>query len=299
MMEATLRQPLGSWTLLLRLAALTLLATAAAHATDIRHWQREPIAIDLPVGSERIVVFNQPVRVGLPPVIADPAKLRVQSTGGAVYLLAKQPFDTQRVQIQVIPSGRIILVDLTAKEHASSETIRVEFAQPTAMGSAANRSAQPAQSRRRPIPPAAFGRTGTGAPTPIRLVRHAAQALYAPQRLVTDGATGIHRIAVAGPLKLHGLLPTYPVEAQPLAAWRARPYTVTAVQVTNRGTRSFALDPRGLAAGLYAASFMHRRLGPAGTLRDTTTLFAVTRNSGLAAALAPTVNVLAEADDED
>src|SRR5699024_3597687 len=114
-----------------------------------------------------------------------------------------KPFDTQRVQIQDIKTGQIILIDLTAKKQASAETIRVEFEAdqtPAAMAGKAA-SGQPA---RRPIPPAAFKQSGTGAPTPVRLVRHAAQALYAPQRLV-DGAPGIHRIAVSIKDSISGL----------------------------------------------------------------------------------------------
>lgn len=282
---------------LMGLALLMALAAPAAQATDIRQWQREPIAIDLPVGAERIVVFDRPVRVGLPPAIADPALLRVQSTDGAVYFKAKKPFDTQRVQIQVITTGEIVLVDLTAKPHASDETIKVAFADEPAAASPPRYA--PGQTARRPLPRGALTQSGTGAPTPVRLVRHAAQALYAPQRLA-DGARGIHRRAVAAPDTLPGLLPAYPVDARPLAVWRAAPYTVTAIQITNRDPmRHFTLDPRALAGDFYAASFMHQTLGPAGTLADTTTLFAVTKNGGLVDALAPTVRALAEASDAD
>src|SRR5699024_272291 len=156
-----------------------------------------------------------------------------------------------------------------------AETIRVEVDNTSA--AASRKSAKRPHKPQRRIPPQALGRAHSGAPTPVRLVRHAAQALYAPQRLV-DGASGIHRIAVTASTVLNGLLPAYPVEARPLAAWQAEPYTVTAIEITNQGHRDFALDPRGLAGDFYAASFMHRRLGPAGTLADTTTLFAVTRN---------------------
>lgn len=291
--------------LCLTLCAMMAMAAAClparqAQATDIRHWRREPIAISLPVGAERIVVFGRPVRVGLPPLIADPALLRVQSTGGAVYLKANKSFDTQRVQVQDIGSGKIILLDLSAKEHASAETIRVEIETDRPAAAMAGENAPtPTHQVRRPIPSAAFGHTGSGAPTPVRLVRHAAQALYAPLRLV-DGAPGIHRIAVVAPDSLPGLLPAYPVDARPLAAWRAAPFTVTAIEITNRDPRrSFVLDPRGLAGDFYAAGFMHQSIGPAGSLRDTTTLFLVTENADLADALAPTVGAIAEADDGD
>ncbi len=277
-------------------AVMAAMALPAAQASDVRHWTRAPIDIKLPVGSERIVVFDRPVRVGLPSKIADPAVLRVQSTGGAVYLKANQPFATQRVQIQEVTSGRVMLFDLSGVAHASHETVQVVTdAEPS--GDSARAPATAPQ--RDSAPPAAFGRGADrgGAPLPVQLVRHAAQALYSPERVLT-ATRGIQRIATPD-RSLPGLLPAYPVSARPIAAWRAAAYTVTAIEITNRDPRrSFELDPRGLAGDFYAAGFMHRTIGPAGTLADTTTLFAVTENGALADALAPPVGAgAAEADD--
>ena len=100
---------------------------------------------------------------------------------------------------------------------------------------------------------------------------------------------------------ISGLLPAYPVAAKPLAAWREAPYTVTAIEITNRDpNRRFQLDPRNLAGAFYAASFMHDTVGPAGALIDTTTLFAVTKNGALSDALTPPAGDRAtEADDAD
>ena len=83
--------------------------------------------------------------------------------------------------------------------------------------------------------------------------------------------------------------------------WREAPYTVTAIEITNRDpNRSFRLDPRNLAGDFYAASFMHDTVGPAGRLTDTTTLFTVTKNGALADALTPPAGDRAtEADDAD
>lgn len=278
------------------IAALALLSVATAQAMDIRHWKRKPIDITLPVGIERIVVFGRDVRVGLPPVLASPGALRVQSTSGAVYLLAKKPFESQRVQVQNIHTGEIILLDLAAQKRASHETIRIKT-QTEAGVQSASKQAAPARLQ---VPSAAFGRARAAPPTPVRLVRHAAQALYAPMRLVDSSAPGIFRVALSTPENLPGLLPSLPVNVRPLAAWRCAPYTVTAIEITNRDPqRSFHLDPRALAGVFYAASFMHSVIGPAGALTDTTTLFVVTKSGGLASAMAPPSGDMALAAGED
>lgn len=278
------------------LAALALLSVATAQATDIRHWKRKPIDITLPVGIERIIVFGRDVRVGLPPVLASPGAVRIQSTGGAVYLLAKKPFESQRVQVQDIHTGEIILIDLAAQKQASHETIRIKTQTETGVQSA-NKQTGPARPQ---VPPAAFGRVRAAPPTPVRLVRHAAQALYAPMRLVDTSAPGIFRVALSTPENLPGLLPSLPVRVSPLVAWRCAPYTVTAIEITNRDPQQqFHLDPRALAGAFYAASFMHPVIGPAGALTDTTTLFVVTKNGGLASAMAPPAGDMALAAGED
>ena len=294
----------GHWRALLGALVASLMAVTSAHATDIRHWKREPIDIKLPVGTERIMVFGHEVRVGLPPNITDPKVLRAQSTGGAVYLKAKKPFDTQRVQVQDMQTGQILLFDLSAVPQASHETVKIQVdrdSTATSSGSGDSDQATSDSVQHKPVPAEAFpgGSIHQGAPIPVALVRHAAQALYSPQRIVA-GSNRIHRIAVEH-RGISGLLPAYPVAAKPLAAWREAPYTVTAIEITNRDpNRTFRLDPRNLAGDFYAASFMHDTVGPAGRLADTTTLFTVTKNGALADALTPPAGDLAtEADDAD
>ena len=294
----------GHWHAVFGALVLSFMAITSAQATDIRHWKRTPIDIKLPVGTERIVVFGHEVRVGLPPKIANPKVLRVQSTGGAVYLKAKQSFDTQRVQIQDMTTGQILLFDLSGVNKASHETVKIQVdhdqTSNAAMSGDSGQSAS-VTAQHKPVPAEAFpgGSSHPGAPIPVALVRHAAQALYSPQRIVA-GSNRIHRIAVEH-RGISGLLPAYPVAAKPLAAWREAPYTVTAIEITNRDpNRTFRLDPRNLAGDFYAASFMHDTVGPAGRLADTTTLFTVTKNGALADALTPPAGDLAtEADDAD
>src|SRR3546814_11374133 len=86
---------------------------------------------------------------------------------------------------------------------------------------------------------------------------------------------------------LDTLLPTLPVHARALAAWRLEDQWVTAVRLTNTSARWLDLDPRALQGNFVAATFQHPNLGPAGTPSDTTVLYLVTRGHGLAASPLP------------
>ena len=57
------------------------------------------------------------------------------------------------------------------------------------------------------------------------------------------------------------LLPTLPVHAQALAAWRLEDQWVTAVKLTNTSVRWLDLDPRALQGDFVAATFQHPNLG--------------------------------------
>lgn len=267
-------------------AALMSLALQA-HAVEILHWDRRPLDIDLPVGTERVIVLDRNVRVGLPPDIADPDILRVQSAGGAIYLKADQPFDTQRVRLQDVETNEVVLFDLTAKTRgASDEEIKVVIPEG---GEVANhdqthlpegeRSAQARESEQDSGPAA------VGTPVPVVLTRFAAQSLYAPSRTI-EPVPGLNRVAMRLPERLPSLMPSLPVTATPVAAWQLDRWTVTAVKLSNRDpSRTFEMDPRWLQGDLYSSTFMHPTLGHRGSVTDTTTVIIVTQGHSLAQSL--------------
>ncbi|PCF93712.1 TIGR03749 family integrating conjugative element protein [Vreelandella nigrificans] len=261
---------------------LTCLASAVlagdALAVEIMHWERRPLEIPLPVDEERIVTLDRNVRVGLPPALANPEVLRVQSAGGVLYLKAFEAFETQRVRVQDVESGDVLLLDLSAREGASSEEILVVD----------SREAQASEASR-PAAQASGGEAqqATATPVPVRLTRHAAQSLYAPQRTI-EPLRGVSRVPMRLPESLSTLLPSLPVTATPLGAWRLDGWTVTAVKLENNDRRrAFELDPRWLQGDFYSATFMHPYLAPRGSVEDTTTVFLVTRRGGLDRALIP------------
>jgi len=263
-----------------------------ALAVEVMHWERRPLAIPLPVEEERIVTLDRNVRVGLPPALANPEVLRVQSAGGVLYLKAFEAFETQRVRVQDVESGDVLLLDVSAREGASGEEILVvdgREASPARASASSGSSGGQASEASRPAAQAPGGEAqrATATLVPVLLTRHAAQSLYAPQRTI-EPLRGVSRVPMRLPESLSTLLPSLPVTATPLGAWRLDGWTVTAVKLENNDRRrAFELDPRWLQGDFYSATFMHPYLAPRGSVEDTTTVFLVTRRGGLDRALIP------------
>lgn len=262
----------------LALAALTLVLFSAAHATELLRWERLPLAVPLVVGQERIVFVERNVRVGVPASVA--SRLRVQSAAGAIYLLASEPIEPTRLQLQDADTGTVILLDIVAEPEQEGqpplEPVRIiETASSAAQTDVADDSAEAA-------PPV------RATPQSVILTRYAAQNLYAPLRTV-EPVPGVTRATLRRDLPLDSLLPTLPVQAQALVSWRLDNLWVSAVRLRNSASHWLDLDPRALHGHFLTASFQHSTLGPSGTPDDTTVVYLVTRGHGLAQALLPTI----------
>ncbi|MBA1273946.1 MULTISPECIES: TIGR03749 family integrating conjugative element protein [Stutzerimonas] len=261
----------------LALAALALLLFSAAHATELMRWERLPLAVPLVVGQERIVFVERNVRVGLPASIG--SRLRVQSAAGAIYLLASEPIEPTRLQLQDADTGTVILLDIAAEPEREGqpplEPVRIIETAPSAAQTDADDRATAA-------PPV------RATPQPVILTRYAAQNLYAPLRTI-EPAPGVTRAALRRDLALDSLLPTLPIHAQALAAWRLDNLWVSAVRLRNSASHWLDLDPRALQGHFLTATFQHSTLGPSGTPDDTTVVYLITRGHGLAQALLPTI----------
>lgn len=271
-----------------------LLLSSLAQAIEIRKWERVPLAIPLVVGQERILFVDANVRVGVPPAIAD--KLRVQSTGGAIYLRAKDPIEPSRLQLQNAATGEIMLVDIAAtpalEGQAALEPIKIVPGDttPTRYGQAAapapkstaKASRQTEEDDDEPAPPK------RETPIPVVLTRYAAQMLYAPLRTV-EPVDGVAQVKVDKRLDLSTLLPALPVEVSQLGAWRLDDHWVTAVKLRNQTGQRLALDPRELMGDFATATFQHPYLGARGDASDTTVLYLVTRDHGLGQSLLPSL----------
>lgn len=260
-------------------ATLTLGLIPSALALEILRWERLPLAVPLVVGHERVIFIDRNVRVGVPASLGD--RLRVQSAGGALYLLASEPIEPTRLQLQDADTGILILLDIAAEPgEAPLEPVRIIEGESHAKRYGDTGTPPAADTARLPT---------RETPVPVVLTRYAAQSLYAPLRTV-EPVGGIVRVNLRRDLALDTLLPTLPVRARALAAWRLEDQWVTAIRLTNTSARWIDLDPRALQGDFVTATFQHPDLGPAGDSRDTSVVYLVTRGRGLAQSLLPAIS---------
>lgn len=264
-------------------AALALILFAPAHAVEILRWERLPLTVPLVVGHERVIFIERNVRVGVPASVGE--RLRVQSAGGAIYLRANEPIEPTRLQLQDADTGALILLDVSAEPgDAPLEPMRIIEGT-----SRATRYGDHDESTARQPTTETARQSTRETPIPVVLTRYAAQTLYAPLRTV-EPANGIVRVNLRRDLALDTLLPTLPVRARALAAWRLEDQWVTAIRLTNTSARRIVLDPRALQGDFLTATFQHPDLGPAGDAHDTTVVYLVTRGRGLAQSLLPVIS---------
>ena len=253
---------------------LTLLLTAAfifspvASADVLMKWARKPLPVDLQIEKERIIFVDKNVKVGYPPELDN--KLRIQSTGGAVYLKATADFPKTRLHLMDLATGEMILLDVQAKPSVvnADEPIRLVYENKVENQGAVHN--QDASANNEPMPNAR-----PALPVPAALTRYAAQMFYAPLRTV-EPLDGVRQVAHRLPTPIKTLLPALPIRATPLLAWQLDEYVVTAIRLQNQGQSRIELDPRELQGRFYAATFQHHWLGGYGSPEDTTTLYLVT-----------------------
>ncbi|ORM84286.1 integrating conjugative element protein [Pantoea deleyi] len=276
-----------------------LLVSGLTQAVELMKWERIPLQIPLTVGQERIVFVNKNVRVGFPPALN--GKVRIQSTGGAVYFDASGAFPVTRIELQNKENGEIILLDVSATPgKVTREPVKLvydgELATATASdkqtvsGDAGSSSNTPSPDTQAASAPARKS-PKLSAPLPVVLTRYAAQSLYGPVRTV-EPVPGISPVSLKLPSSITALMPGEPVSVTPMAAWSLQGDSVVALQVRNRSAGKVVLDPRELQGRFETATFQHRWLGRAGTPEDTTVVYLVIQGRPEGAFIAEPVTVM-------
>jgi len=227
---------------------------AATDTPERIAWRKTPIAVELPVGAERLVHFPGAVKVGVPPQLQ--GAVRVQSIDGTLYLLASQPFAATRVIVRAIDNGQVYLLDLSGvADGGGSGPIEIHLPEEARANGAE--------------PTAASGPPQYGY---VTLTRFAAQQMYAPARLLHE-LPGVVRVSIKR--EPVALVRGDTVEAVPLVAWRAGDHYVTAAKLTNMTDRPQTLDPRTLRGRWLTAAFQHNRLHEAGSEADRTVVYLI------------------------
>ncbi|MFZ3121004.1 MAG: TIGR03749 family integrating conjugative element protein, partial [Variovorax sp.] len=172
----------------LALAAFALAPFSAAQATELLRWERLPLALPLRVDQERVVFVERNVRVGVPASIGH--RLRVQSAAGAIYLLASEPIEPTRLQLQDADTGTVMLLDIAAEPAQDGqpplEPVRIIEAASAASLAAASAADDGSAAAAPPV---------RATPQPVILTRFAAQNLYAPLRTV-EPVLGVTRVTL-------------------------------------------------------------------------------------------------------
>lgn len=226
-------------------------------------WNQTPINVVLPVNTERMVTFPTSIQFGYDKTVLDDDALKVQNNNGVLYLLAKKPFQTQRVQVKLNDSGKIVLLNLSASKTASHTPLDVVIAKSEpSLTESANKATHENNSN---IP---------AQPSYVALTRFAAQQLYAPKRLLTQ-PNNIFRT----PMRTQKTVPLFldgSVMAMPLASWRGGDLFVTAVLLRNLLKQPLTPDPRNLNGKWVTATFFPlNELAIRGNTNDSTTVFLV------------------------
>jgi len=220
-------------------------------------WDKTPIRLTLKVGAERLIHFPNPVRINVPNERT--ADLRTQSMDGTVYWLAKSPFETTRILIQEIDSGRTFLFDLSAKDKGGTAPVTILVPKQGKAGLVA--TSDHLDNETKPL-------------DYITLTRFAAQQMYAPSRLLRNDPR-IHRVPLNVPDNIN-LLRGGTVTATPLISWLGDGgLYITVVRLQNKVDQAHALDPRDLRGRWLTATFQHARLLPSGSEADTTSLYLI------------------------
>ena len=207
---------------------LSLSITDLAMADHIV-WRKQPIKITLPMGKERLISFPQTVSLGYDQNRLPPSVLRVENDNQTLYLLAKQSFDTHRMQAK-LQDGQIVLLDITAKESRLDSPIDIRLPKSTV---------SPERKSHR------LNKTD--------MIRFAIQQLYAPKRLLSN-PFHITRF----PMETGHTIPLVyddSLSAMPLASWQGGDIYVTAVLLKNRLTHALPLNPQNFCGHWQAVSF--------------------------------------------
>lgn len=231
--------------------------------TETLVWNRAPLRIALPVGSERRVDFPVEVDVFVPEALAE--KVQVTATReGSVFWNAQSDFETERLMVTDKTGGTQWLLDLSAEESAPTHPLAI-------------RDSRVASSLPPTSPEVATNDALSGMESAIDevdLVRAAARQFYGPSRLAELPA-GVSRANVpTGPVTLYR---GTALETVVVGGWRASSFGsdlyVTAVHVVNRTSQEVRPDPRRLRAKLLSMTPQHAWLAPAGQHPHDTTLW--------------------------
>jgi len=250
------------------ITAFATLSSMHAVALDFEHalWDKTPIHINLSLDEERLIHFSQAISI-----IDNEAgdKIAILKIQDALYIKAKEEFNNQRLLVQLMPQGEVIILSLSAdKTIHANKPIDILIEKET--------DAKPTSDDNNP-------HLDINA---ITFTRFAIQSIYAPERLLVI-PEGVGRV----PMQTHHQVTLFygaSIEARPLISWHGGEFYVTAVELRNQLNKEVVIDPRHMIGNWQTATFYPTNiLTGRGTKSDTTTLFLISDRSFNEAIIGP------------
>lgn len=241
---------------------------SSANATDVLTWNKTPLHIRLNVGEERMVIFTDNVRLGLPPQLM--SDLKITNAGGVLYLTARKPFPDTRISVQYVTNNKQVLVDLFATKPDGNEEKLDDI---KVVNQSEEKKAEEAQSKLFESSSAVSLKT---------LIQYASRDFYAPPRLKMSGLP-ITETKVTQPLHLDILWTNQMAGLFDLVAlkqYQTTNYTLTAIMLSNRTNKQQHIILRDLYPdqNIITATAQHLIVGPHNSDTDTTIFYLVTKD---------------------
>lgn len=223
-------------------------------------WKDQPVVISLVPDTERIVVFPAAVeKISVPAALS--STVRTQILDKRVFLLTGSEFSNSR--IKVVAGGKLYLIDLVGRQDGRTDIAYlmdpVVRDAPRTERSATDRHAL----RDSQVPPE------------VALVRHAAQTLYAPERLIPVHGRSVFQTATKERVLNFPLFRQQDFRYRLLAEWSGFGLYVTAIALSNRESIRVDLDPRAIRGHWRARALQHPWVGRQGALTDHTTVYLI------------------------
>lgn len=232
-------------------------------------FQRTPVRIVLSVNRERLITFPGPIAFHAPEGFE--TLVRSQIIDRTAYLSAIAPFGSLRIVAEDLSTGRYIPIDLVGDIKTNGALRPVEVMVPgqgsTRVDAVDNEAVSVSNEAR------AGALSDPPALDMVGLTRYAAQALYAPRRLV-PAIPGVKQLPIAS-VPVEGIYRGWRVQTTPIGAWRSGQLYVTALRFTNQGSQPTDIDLQEMRGRWLAATAQHSRLLAAGSDWDTTTVYLV------------------------
>lgn len=223
-------------------------------------WKGDPLAVALPVNTEKRLLFPESVEVNLNGSLTTD-QLRVVNNDKSVYLTALKPFATTRMYVTLKASQKILLLDISTADKASNSVQTVVISSDPKSSTVNNPTSDYANST----------------VSNVAAIRFAWQQLYAPQRLLNN-ANAFTRTPMHTHTWLTNLVYGDKVLVHPLISWTAGNLFVTAIELRNKYPHTTVLDLRHDLCGEWQVATLYPRatLKPAGhKMGDSATLFVI------------------------